>query len=460
MSITATPTRSAKALYFALLACKPAEQARNAAASYLDEQLKTAANSPCDLPDDPLQLATWSSQQAAQVGHRYQAYLESRQNGTARRYFHNKAHAQYFLKGVAPTKLVDGAWLYGLLAHWNDARFNTLVRTYLEELGEGLAEQNHVVLYRQLLANHVGEDWQALDDPYFVQGAIQLALAEHAEHYLPEVIGFNLGYEQMPLHLLITTYELAELGIDPRYFSLHITVDNAHNGHARRAVQAVYDAWPHLGDDDTFYRRIRNGYCLNQLGASTLSVIDEFDPRQEVIKLLQEKGALGHLMHVNRCRFAERTVNQWLANPADIPTFLAVLEQRGWIKRHQDPRQSHFWQLIEGERAPMFGVFNAHERQLIHDWIAGDWVSPASSTRPADTRCLPDRPSSSQPPLSGSDVDEEARLLHQQLAGLTDRQAYMNRLIPLLSPRCQDSAAGLLATRLFCQQFNRGSAHA
>jgi hypothetical protein len=40
-----------------------------------------------------------------------------------------------------------------------------------------------------------------------VQGAIQLGLAHHGEQFEAEVFGFNLGYEQLPLHLLITAYE-------------------------------------------------------------------------------------------------------------------------------------------------------------------------------------------------------------------------------------------------------------
>ena len=92
-----------------------------------------------------------------------------------------------FLRGVAPTKLVDGAWLYGLLPRWDDARFTALIQAYLEELGEGLREKNHVLLYRKPLANQGCNDWQELDDEHFVQGAIQLALAGHAEQFLPEV---------------------------------------------------------------------------------------------------------------------------------------------------------------------------------------------------------------------------------------------------------------------------------
>jgi hypothetical protein len=78
----------------------------------------------------------------------------------------------------------------------------------------------------------------------------------------------------LPLHLLITAYELKELHIDPYYFTLHVTVDNADSGHAKQAVDAVFNAMPRLGDAENFWRRVRNGYRLNLLGASTNSIIE------------------------------------------------------------------------------------------------------------------------------------------------------------------------------------------
>ena len=105
---------------------------------------------------------------------------------------------------MAPTKLVDGAWLYGLLAHWRNARFPDLVRTYVEELGEGAPDKNHVLLYRGLLARYGLDPLDNLPDALYRQGLVQLALGCNAEIFLPEVIGFNLAYEQLPLHLLIT----------------------------------------------------------------------------------------------------------------------------------------------------------------------------------------------------------------------------------------------------------------
>ena len=41
---------------------------------------------------------------------------------------------------------------------------------------------------------------------------------------MPEAIGFNLAYEQLAYHLLVTIHELKELRIDPYYFVLHVYV--------------------------------------------------------------------------------------------------------------------------------------------------------------------------------------------------------------------------------------------
>ena len=469
--VTCEVEASSSALYFALLDAPDDAAVRNRAVDYLNAQLDEASALPCDLPPDPAGLADWLDAHTAKVGGQYQAYLDARRAGAPRRYFTSKAHALHFLRGVAPTKLVDGAWLYGLLQRWDDARFTSLIQTYLEELGEGQPEKNHVVLYRKLLASQGCDDWQNLDDDNFVQGAIQLALAEHAEQFLPEVIGFNLGYEQLPLHLLISAYELTELGIDPYYFTLHVTVDNADNGHAKKAIQGLLAAWPQVGDSEAFYRRVMNGYRLNDLGASTLSVIAGFDPEQEVVRVLEKKAGVGQFVHSDYCRFDGRTVNQWLAEPEQIPQFIETLQQRSWIKRNEDPQNSRFWQLITGEQAPMFGVFSAHEQQLIHDWIAGDWLAQQSPTRGKPHPSLAQRqvpfnnrrrmttertakPTLVDQGLPVSDFDQETLLLEQQLTQLPTREARMRHLLPLLAPTRHHSAAGLLATRIFTGLFN------
>lgn len=486
----------AKLIYHALLSERGGEHgqidelARSASRVYLSRQLDAARKLPCDLPDNVLLLAAWSEDSTQRVGREYREYLSARKAGGARRYFSSKSHALYFLRSVAPTKMIDGAWLYGLLRSWNDARFASLIKIYLEELGEGRPDKNHVVLYRKLLASQGCEHWDHLSDDHFTQGAVQLSLAHHAAHFLPEVIGFNLGYEQLPLHLLITAYELNELGIDPYYFTLHVTVDNVATGHARKSLHAVLDALPRMADADAFYERVANGYKLNMLGAGTNSVIESFDLTTELLSVFTAKATVGAQLHSDYCRVAGKTVNDWLSEPGQLPAFLASLEKAGWVKRHQDPENSRFWKLIQGERAEMFGVFNAYERQLIYDWIAGAvegeaGAGPAARNRPRQrsfragqrllersdqdageqsdglhrTQTVTGRGviradfSSHRSDESQDDFSAELRRLEEKLATSAGTEETMATLTGLMSPANHHTTAGLMATRVFARLF-------
>lgn len=429
--------------YRQLLAARPGAPA---ARQLLEASLAQAAQLPCDLPENPADLPAWSQQRTAQVCAEYAAYLAERHAGGPRRYFAQRAQALYFLRAVAPTKEVDGAWLYGCLRYWRDLRLQPLVRTYLEELGDGLAAQNHVLLYRRLLAAQGCELDAGLDDERYRQGAIQLALGLQAEDFLPEVIGYNLGYEQLPLHLLISTYELRELGIDPYYFQLHVTIDNAASGHAAKAVQSVLDNLPQLGDAKDFYRRVSLGYRLNDLGSGSCAVIEGFDLQRELVRMLEHKRPLAAQVHADHCRLDGRTVNQWLAAPDGIEAFLDALQRQGWIKRHRDPSHSRFWRLVEGEGAAMFGVFTPYERQLLHDWIAGEQAAPQALRRAPQHEVLALPAGMTEPAAQAA----ERRALLAQLEALpaAEREA---RLIELLAPARHHSVAGLAATRLFSE---------
>jgi hypothetical protein len=424
-------------------------------------------------------LPEWVESNTVRVGRDYRSYLDERKAGGARRYFTSKSHALHFLKSVAPTKLVDGAWLYGLLHRWDDARFGELIRIYLEELGEGIPDKNHVLIYKKLLAAHGCDQWTTLSDAHFAQGAIQLSLAHLASDFLPEVIGFNLGYEQLPLHLLISAYELNELGIDPYYFTLHVTVDNASSGHARKALQGLFDALPQVTDREAFYRRVMNGCKLNMLGAGTLSVIEGFDLREELLAIFSAKCCFGSQMHSDYCRVGGRTVNEWLSDPAQLPDFLENLERAGWIKRHENPENSRFWKLIHGEHADMFGVFNAYERQVIYDWIAGDFADAGKQrkisfrSRQRLLSTLGQGAGSARqnngavrgvlrehyscrghPSEETNDFNVELRMLEEQLAKLSSRTEAMNMLSGMMSPIAHHTPSGLMATRIFTRLFS------
>jgi hypothetical protein len=346
-----------------------------------------------------------------------------------------------------------------LMAHAGNPRFADLVRTYLEELGDGAIDKNHVVLYRSLVARYGLDPLDDLPDALYHQGAVQLALGWNAEAFLPEVIGFNLGYEQLPLHLLITAYELNELGLDPYYFTLHVTVDNADTGHARRACQAVLDALPRIDDGGEFWRRVREGSKLADVGLGTRQVIEQFDIEAEVLRILAHKAPAGNGAHSDYCRVAGRNVNDWLSEPRDLPAFLKALQAAGWIKRGEPVANSRFWGLLQGPRAEMFGVFSPYELQVIHDWIRGeasaDGQAVTEAPAPSGTRRRPTfraalRNSPQQPATDEDLLDPDLQALQQRVQA-ADGESALPLLVQALSPALHWTPAGLWATRQFMQ---------
>ena len=417
----------------------------DAARRFLQEQLQQCAAHGSDLPAEPAHIETHIVRSNARTARAWRDYLLTRKQGQPRRYFSNRAHALYFLRNVAPTKLVDGAWLYGTLQHGHSPHMHDLQRTYVEELGNGQPEHNHVLLYKKLLASQDTQDLDGLPAERFTQGALQLALGHLGEDFLPEVIGYNLGYEQLPLHLLITTYELTELGIDAHYFRLHITVDNASTGHARRAARAVLDNLPDNGQQQRFYERVQRGYLLNELGSSSTSVIAEFNLDKELCRVLEDKASIARHMHSDRCRIAGRTINQWLDSQGQIPALLDALQRHNWIRRHQDPQGSRFWRLITDSRAPMLGGFSDYELQLLYDWIGGEWQCAPSARTANPTANLND-------PRRSDSLRREEHTLHKTLSILPEEQR-LAHLLELMAPARHFTPAGLAATRLFARQL-------
>ncbi|KAB7624301.1 iron-containing redox enzyme family protein [Alkalilimnicola sp. S0819] len=414
-------------VYHTLLAHGP--EADELAGRFLCRQLAQLPPRRTELPRAPRRLYRWSVRNWRRTARAYRRYLAERQLGAPRRLFGSRAHALYFLRGVAPTKLVDGAWLYGCLHCRADERFRGLIRTYLEELGEGEPALNHVLLYQRLLRQLGCAPERPLSQAHYLPGAIQLAFARQPRRFLPELLGYNLGYEQLPLHVPITAYELRELGLDARYFILHLTVDNSASGHGRKAVEAVRALLP---DSAEARARLEAGFRLNELGASTHSVVAEFDLQAELLAALRDKAVFGVGLHSDHCRIAGLSVNQWLARPERLADFLQALQQEGWVRRGRDPAHSRFWRLIEGERAAMQGVFTPWERALIHDWIADGhesarWAAPAGDSAPS-RRGQAD----AAPAASAED---------------------MASLVALMRPGRHHSPEGLAATAAFAREF-------
>ena len=270
---------------------------------------------------------------------------------------------------------------------------------------------------------------------------------------------------QLPLHLPITSYELDELGLDPYYFTLHVTVDNGDTGHARRACQAVLDTLPRLDDGGAFWKRVREGSKLACTGVGTTQVIQEFDIDAEVLRILARKSGVGNGAHSDYCRVAGRSVNDWLSMPENIPAFVRALEQGGWIRRGEPADNSRFWKLLQGERADMFGVFSSYELQVIYDWIRGAASADGQLYNECDasvdgapgrqrsfrvTERLAQRDAPPQTSVAPQLLDPDLSRLEEQLQHLDDADRN-NLLIQAMSPAQHWTPAGLYATRLFVQ---------
>nr|WP_245225754.1 MULTISPECIES: iron-containing redox enzyme family protein [unclassified Pseudomonas] len=130
-------------------------------------------------------IAIWTARRAAKVGRQYASYLRKRSEGETRQFFSNRAHPLYFLQQVAPTKAVDGAWLFGALRHWDDPRYHGLIRIYLEELGDGHPASSHVLIYQRLLSSLGCHERLPLADERYLQGSLQLALGLNLDEFLP-----------------------------------------------------------------------------------------------------------------------------------------------------------------------------------------------------------------------------------------------------------------------------------
>lgn len=374
----------------------------------------------------------------------FQSYLHRRKQNLPREFFPCVAHAFEFLYKVAPTKWVDGAWLYSCLEKSHLASHCDLTLIYLEELGLGDAFANHVSMYQQLLHKYdLSIFVNDLDDRYYEQAAIQCALAYIPQDFLPVIIGFNLGYEQLPLHLLITNYELQELGIDPQYFNVHITIDNAHNGHARRALDAFKINYAQAKHPSSFIELVKIGFLLNDIGKSSNTIIKELNPQQQVIQILQNKAVFGQLIHNEKCKFSGRSINEWLSQPDQINQFLEVLIDKGWIQLNAPAENSRFWHMIHHSDGKMFGVFNATEQQFIQDWIEGESLSQRLKVDQSRHSIHPTTLKNS------SDLSEHQKELKQRLNAKTQISDKLEVLRPYLAPHLHHHDLGLWATQQY-----------
>src|SRR5690606_28800421 len=107
-----------------------------------------------------------------------------------------------------------------------------------------------------------------------------------------------------------------------------------------------------------------------------------------------------------------------------------------------------FWRLIQSNRAPKFDVNRDYALQLLHDWIAGDWLAEQQLriTGRGGSRAQ------QHPQVEASHRNAEVAL-QKTLAPRPEAQS-TRHLIELMAPARHFTPQGLAATRLFSRRLS------
>lgn len=402
---TNTSLQSDKTLYHCLQNLEKFPQALYAGRirllSLLDETVSAALAAPLD-EASILSISKYSSSAIydffanaeARTVAKFDAYILRRRQGGGREMFPDLEYAKWWLRTAAPVKYVDGSWLGGIHRAFDALplyrRSQKIAWQILsEELGDGDLTKNHVWVYQQLMASinvdiGTGDERRFIDDSknpneeerVWKAAVAQLCVSMYPDEFLPEILGFNMAYENLPLHLLITIQELRELNLDPYYFILHVSIDNGHSGHAAMGIKAVTEYVGSLpsSEVETAWRRVQAGVILSEGLPTTPSTPSKFDRRVE--KLFGEKCITARPMHAY-CPAKiggknGKSLTQWLKNEVyhtHSLEFIRALAESRWVLGGS-PEQSKLIKEMEwGGR--MFGAFTSDEISVLRAWIKG-----------------------------------------------------------------------------------------
>ena len=235
------------------------------------------------------------------------------------------------------------------------------------------------------------------------------------------------------------------MGINAQYFNLHITIDNFDNGHAQLSTKALEKIYSKFKDKPSFMEKVKIGFALNNKGLSSVQIIKNLNLEAMVVKILQRKALVGNVIHNEKCKINQKTINQWLSTPNSVEEFIDVLIEKKWINLGKNPAESRFWQLISHEEGKMYGVFNATEKQIIHDWIAGDYFKQSHSKY----KKVSSTSSAIDEFMFSYLADGELETLQQQISESGNLAVKINKLLPYLAPHAHHKEAGLWCTQRF-----------
>ncbi|KAH7093421.1 hypothetical protein FB567DRAFT_174036 [Paraphoma chrysanthemicola] len=353
------------------------------------------------------------------VANRWEDYLARRKSGGPREMFSTKEEAKWWLKQAAPVKYVDGAWLGHINKISTPFEYRNITKNawqvMSEELGDGDLAKNHVHVYRDLIkdidaglppadaADFIHSRHELTEARCWKAALAQMLISLFPHDFLPEALGFNMAYDSLPLHLLKTVKELRELRLNPYYFELHISIDNADSGHAAMAMSAVANYIDVVREKDgeeaahIAWKRVQSGYVLAeglQTTPESHSLKQEVEvpfPRTEteasLINIFAAKTFVAHKIHCNsRLRIGRKSLVDWLEPNAFQDQqwqkeFLYDLgECKPWVIKG-DSGKSRLVKELSWE-GKMFGSFTQTEVEVVKMWI--DELGAMTQSPPAD----------------------------------------------------------------------------
>lgn len=236
------------------------------------------------------------------------------QPGTLRRWLRdrheasNRAHSDAALpskkavnadvRALAPLTMIDGAWLSGFAHPALASTYSGygLFETFFDELGNGIPELNHPLIYRELMRCVCGEVLSnadpgfsaspLFDDRNFDLPVYWLALGKSPLTHMPELMGMNLAMELSGVGggYRRTSKALASHGYPTLFADLHNSIDNISTGHTAWAADSIdsYMSSVPRGSRSASWRRVRTGFVS----------LNPPEPKTVVAKLAQKLGLL------------------------------------------------------------------------------------------------------------------------------------------------------------------------
>jgi hypothetical protein len=300
-------------------------------------------------------------------------------------FFRTRENVIERVRQLAPFNFLDGSWLRNVHQLGPVDEVNaTLFAIFKEELGDGVASQNHANLYRDLCHSFgfypppVASTAFARDpnflDAAFDSATFQLAISEFTTTYYPEIIGMTLWLEWTCLDLHRISQMVEKAGLSAHFYRMHIAIDNASSGHGAQILRAVKLYLGKVRQEggeravQEHWRRIWDGYVAFQhtfaiLIDQVIAVVSNPPSLEDrLVQLVEKKKPWGEYNHGTR-RLGGSEINALFNQPWD---FLQALVDEGYIVPGQ-PDRSRFFKALEFD-GRMYRVFTQDEIKLWHDW--------------------------------------------------------------------------------------------